>query len=47
MILHYGGLARRIYLMKANRAGGLVVSALAYCSEDTSSNPAGYYIFIA
>ena len=24
------------------RGGGLVVSALAYCAEDPSSNPAGY-----
>ena len=27
------------------RGGGLVVSALAYCSEDPRSNPAGYLIF--
>ena len=26
--------------------GGLVVRALAYCSEDPSSNPASYCIFI-
>ena len=28
------------------RGGGLVVSALAYCSEDLSSNPASYKVFI-
>ena len=26
--------------------GGLVVSALAYCSEDPSLNPADYLLFI-
>ena len=28
------------------RGGGLVVSALAYCSEDPSSNPADCWMFI-
>ena len=28
------------------RGGGLVVSALAYCSKDLSSNPADYLIFL-
>ena len=28
------------------RGGGLVVSALAYCSEDPSSNPAVYLILV-
>ena len=30
----------------SSRGGGLVVSALAYCSEDPSLNPVDYLIFL-
>ena len=37
---------KKVHSMFRGGGGGIVVSIIAFCSDDPSSNPAGYWIFL-